>query len=91
MQWLRIEVSIFYVNLAVLIGFLVRATLVRDIRDMKKRITFENQDIIDGIADKIPRFGKDLGKEIGHDIQLTLLKEDDAASVQRNLEIISEY
>lgn len=43
MQWLRIEVSIFYVNLLVLILYLARAVIVRDFRGMSKRVLEEKK------------------------------------------------
>ena len=77
MQWLRIEVSIFYVNLLVLIFYLLRAVTVRDVRDMKKREKFENKFIMDHIADKIDHFGK----HYGEDISMILLNEKDETEV----------
>ena len=79
MQWLRIEVSIFYVDLVVLILYLVRAVLVRDIRDMEKRVKEENKDIIEHIGKKIEQFGEDLSRGMGYDEPITLifLDEDD--------------
>lgn len=90
MQWLRIEVSIFYVNLVVLILYLVRAVLVRDIRDMERRVKEENKDIIEHIGKKIDKFGEDLSRGMGYDEPITLifLEEDDETAVKKTIKMI---